>query len=56
MSTAKCPCGFRSDLPTFSAAWERDHRDHHLSTFPDVDFRTRWNLDMFVRQAEERES
>lgn len=41
-----CPCEFgpRYELGAFSPEWHRQHRDHHLAVFPDVDQNTRDNL------------
>ncbi len=38
---------------TFTAAWHRFHRAEHLAAFPNVDGRTKENLDMLVKWAEE---
>ena len=49
------PCGM-ADVPgvgTFSHAWYVLHRERHLATFPDVDRRTRENLDALVDYAAE---
>ncbi len=47
-----CPCGFVRWEDAFSAQWHRDHRDHHLATFPDVDEGTKRNLSRFIAYAE----
>lgn len=46
----ECPCEFgpRFDLGAFSREWHRQHRDHHLAVFPDVDQSTRDNLEDFI--------
>lgn len=47
-----CPCGFDRIGDMFSAQWHRDHRDHHLTVFPNVDQGTRDNLAQFIVTAE----
>jgi fatty acid desaturase len=48
-----CPCGFgpRFDLGPFSQRWYREHREHHLTTFPDADEGTRRNLADAIRRS-----
>ena len=51
-----CACGFeRPDLAKFSATWQRAHRDRHLECFPELDLRSRANLDAIVAWAEQHE-
>jgi hypothetical protein len=50
-----CPCGFDApDLFPWSPEWHRRHRDHHLATYPNVDQRTRDNLETLISLAEQR--
>lgn len=53
MSGYDCPCGFgqHPELDRSSAEWHRQHRDHHLAVFPDVDQGTRDNLAWFIERA-----
>ncbi len=49
---APCPCGFDGGLVArWSMRWHQMHTRHHLATFPDVDERTRRNLDMLAETA-----
>jgi hypothetical protein len=49
-----CPCGFppSEHVKTYSPAWHRAHQTWHLTTFPDVDTRTRDNLELLIAWSE----
>ena len=53
-------CGFPHESDTgalsFEAQWHREHMEHHLAVFPDVDSITVDNLQDAVKAAEEREA
>lgn len=50
-----CPCGFSGAGFVDSVERARAHREMHLAAFPDLDARSRANLDSLVAWAEERD-
>jgi hypothetical protein len=53
-----CSCGFTAPetLARFSAEWHRQHRACHLEAFPELDDRSRSNLDAIVDWAVRHEA
>lgn len=49
-----CPCGFPlvpDNAEPGSPEWHRQHRDHHIATFPNLDANSIRNLNDFITWA-----